>query len=145
MAQKQTTQTANWTDKLDECLHLQWVPGCLTKRKPVLIINDQDPAVTNFRPITSLPLMWKLLTAILGEELCGHLEKKSLLPDERKGCRRNSRDTKDQLLINKTITRNCKRRLTELRIAWIDFNKEFDMMRPSWLLKCLTFLVLLTT
>ena len=57
-----------------------------------------------------LPLMWKLLTAILGEDLHGHLEKKSLLPDEQKGCRSTSRGTKDQLLIDTTIIRNCKRR-----------------------------------
>ena len=76
----------------------------------------------NFRPITCLPLMWKLFTGILGNEIYDHLEGKSLLPEEQKGCRRKSRGTKDQLLIDKII-RNCKRRLTGVGMAWVDYKK----------------------
>lgn len=102
----------------------------MTKGRTVLIVKEKDlgPVVTNFRPITCLPLMWKLLTATLSDKLDAHLEEKSLLPVEQKGCRRNSRGTNDQLLIDKMIIRNCKRRLTGLGMAWIDFRKAFDMV-----------------
>ena len=64
----------------------------------------------NFRPITCLPLIWKLLTGILAEELYEHLKKKkNSLPWEQKGYRKGSRGTKDQLLIDKMIVKDCKR------------------------------------
>ena len=72
--------------------------------------KDQGSLVTNFRPITCLSLMWKLLTGILADEMYNYLEEKDLLPDEQKGCRRGGRGTKDQLLIDKMIVKNCKRR-----------------------------------
>ena len=61
---------------------------------------EKENLVSNFRPITCLPLIWKLLTGTLAEELYEHLEKTNLLPWEQKGCRKGSRDTKDQLLID---------------------------------------------
>ena len=94
-------------------------------------------AVTNFCPITCLPIMWKLLTGIISEEMHKHLDEEQLFPDEQKGCRRQKRATKDQLLIDKMVIRNCKRRLTNLAMGWIDYEKAYDMIPHSWILKCL--------
>ena len=77
--------------------------------------------------------MWKLLTGILAEEVYTHLERKNLFPDEQKGCRRNSRGTKDQLMIDKMVLKNCKKRLTNLCLAWIDYKKAYDMVPHSWI------------
>ena len=84
----------------------------------MLVLKDKEKGIiASFRPITCLPLMWKLFTGIMGDELYKHLEENNLLPDEQKGCRRNSRCTKDQLLIENMVIRNCKRRKTGL--GWI--------------------------
>ena len=48
----------------------------------------------------------ELLTAIVADEIYNHPEENDLLPDEQKGCRRNSRPTKDQLLTDKAVTKN---------------------------------------
>ena len=93
--------------------------------------------VSNFRPITCLPLIWKLLTGMLAEELHEHLEKTNSLPWEQKGCRKGSRGTKDQLLINKMIVKDCKMRLTSLAVAWINYRKAYDMVPHSWIQKCM--------
>ena len=98
-------------------------------------VND----VTNFRPITCLPLTWKIFTGIFSDELYDHLESERLLPEEQNGCRRKSRGTKDQLLIDKMILRNCKRRTTGLEMARIDYKKGFDIIPHSWLKKCMMF------
>ena len=66
-----------------------------------------------------------------------HLEKNGLLADEQKGRRKGSRGTKDQLLIDKVILKNCRRRLTNLSMAWIDYKKAYDMVPHSWILRCL--------
>ena len=38
-----------------------------------------------------------------------YLEQEKLLPEEQKGCRQGSRGTKDQLLIGKTVLKDCKK------------------------------------
>ena len=65
--------------------------------------------VSNFRPITCLPLIWKLLTDILAEELYEHLEKTNSLPWEQNGYSKGRRGTQDQQLIDKMIVKDCKR------------------------------------
>ena len=81
--------------------------------------------------------MWKLLTGIMSEELYTYLEDTNTIPKEQKGCRRKCKGTKDQLVIDKIIMQNCKRRKTNLSMAWIDYRKAFDMVPHSWLLECL--------
>ena len=50
---------------------------------------------------------------------------KKLLPDEQKECRKGSRGTKDHLLIDKTILKDCRKRHTNLSMAWIDYRKAY--------------------
>ena len=54
--------------------------------------------------------------------------KEKVPPDEQKCCRKGSKGTKDQLLIDKAILRDCKRRQINLSMAWIGY---------SWILECL--------
>ena len=93
-----------------------------------------------FRPVTCLPLKWKLLTGIISEDMYCFMENENLLPEEQKGCRRKSRGTKDQLLIDKTILKDCRKRRTNLAMAWIDYRKAYDFVPHSWILECLDML-----
>ena len=77
----------------------------------------------HFRPITCLPLMWKLLTAMVPEDIYCFMENENLFPEEQKGCRRKSRGTKDQLLIDKAVLKDCRKRRTNRAMAWIDYRK----------------------
>ena len=63
------------------------VPNWLTKGRTVPIQNDKAKGniASNYRSITCLPLVWKLLTGILADEIYDYLEKKMLLPEEQKG------------------------------------------------------------
>ena len=73
----------------------------------LLIKNGEKGTIpTNYRPITCLPTIFKLMTAIIAESMLNHLEKNGIIPDEKRGNRRKSRGTKDQLLIDKMILRN---------------------------------------
>ena len=107
------------SNQLNECLQEESVPIWMVTGKTLLCVKEIEKGniVSNFRPITCLPLLWKLLTAVLADELYRHLDEKNLLPWEQKGCRKGSRGTKDQLLIDKMIVKNCKRRLTSLGVA----------------------------
>lgn len=81
--------------------------------------------------------MWKLLKSMIADEMYGFLEMKKILPDEQKSCHKGIRMTKDQLLINKTVVKDCKRRKTDLPMAWIDYKKAYDMVLHSWFSECL--------
>ena len=49
--------------------------------------------------------------------MCGYLEQEKLLPEEQKGCTQGSCGTKDQLLIDKTVLKDCKKKHTNLSIV----------------------------
>ena len=61
----------------------------MTCERAVLCQMDEAKgnSVENFRPITCLPLMWKLLTGIISEDMYCFMENENLLPEEQKGCR----------------------------------------------------------
>ena len=124
---------------LNKCLDEQDIPDWLTKGKTTLILKDRgkENVVTNFRPITCLPLIWKLLTGILANEMYDHMNNARILPEEQKGCRKNARGTKDQLLIDKMVLKNCKRRQSGLAMGWIDYKKAYDMVPHLWIKKCM--------
>ena len=76
--------------------------------------KEKGKAASNYRPTTCLPLVWKLLTGVIAEEVYGFLDANLLLPQEQKGCRRNSRGTNDLLFVDKMIMREVKMRKRNL-------------------------------
>ena len=91
----------------------------------------------NYRPITCLSTLYKLLTSILTERTYRHLDQQNILPTEQKGCRRGSYGCKDQLLINKMILEHANSKFRNLSTAWIDYKKAFDSVPHSWILRSL--------
>ena len=128
------------THALQECVANGVVPDWLTKGRTVLIQKDKSKgkAVSNYRPIACLPLMWKLLTGIFALKIYDHLQTNNALPFEQKGCRKHSRGTKDQLLIDKEVLRDAKMKKRCLAMAWIDYRKAYDMLPHSWILESLS-------
>ena len=108
---------------LDRCLQENNLPKWMDTGKTLLCIKEiqKGNLVSNFIPC--VPLIWKLLTSILAEELYEHLEKTNSLQWEQKRCRKGSRGTKDQLLIDKIIVKDCKRWLTSLAVVWLNIVK----------------------
>ena len=115
------------------------IPKWMTTGKTIFCQKDlsKGNAVDNYRPISCFPLMWKLMTGIIANSAYEYLEMYNLLPVEQKGCRRSSRGTKDQLLLNKMVLNDCKKRHTNLGMAWIDYKKTYDMIPHSWILESL--------
>ena len=109
------------------------------------VLCQRDPrrgnAVENYCPITCLPIMWKLLTRVIAEEMYGYLEQEKILPEEEKGCTRGSRGTKDHLFIDKTVLKDCKKRHINLSMAYLSIsgqtirNKAYDFVPHSWINK----------
>ena len=103
----------------------------------VLPKNSETRNRKNYRPITCLTTMYKLLTSILTERIYHFLDKHNILPLEQKGCRGNSYGCKDQLLINRMLLENCSSKNRNLSTAWIDYRKAFDSVPHPWIEKAL--------
>ena len=53
------------------------------------------------------------------------------------GCRQGSRGTKDQLLFDKTVLKDFKKRHINLSMTWIDYKKAYDFVLHSWINECM--------
>ena len=79
------------------------------------------------------------MTGTITESIYNFLDVNDKLPVEQKGCEKKRRGTKDQLLIDKTVLRDCRKRHTNLGMAWIDYKKVYDMDTHSSILESLEF------
>ena len=115
------------------------IPVWMTTGRTVLCQKDPQKGniVDNFRPISCLPLMWKLMTGVIADSVYKVLEESDILPTEQKGCRKLSRGMKDQLLTDKMILTDCKQGQKKLVMAWVDYKKAYDMIPHSWIIECL--------
>ena len=137
---KLTSLDERIASQLNDLLHNQTeIPAWMTTGKTVLCQKDprKGNAVDNYRPISCLPMMWKLMTGIISDSIYKFLDENEVLPEEQKGCKRNSRGTKDQLLVDRTILADCKKRHKNLTMAWVDYKKAYDMVPHSWILECM--------
>ena len=120
----------------NECIEVRDVPGRLAEGRTILVmkVSKKGTEVGNCRPIACLNLIMTLLTGIITDKTYDHLEENRLLPEEQKGSRRKSQGTKDKLAIDKWILHNCRRRKTNLSIAWVDYKKAYDMVFHFWII-----------
>ena len=115
------------------------VPEWMTKGKTTLIQKDpcKGTVPSNYRPLTCLPVMWKILIAQKREKFYYSLTSRGLFPDEEKGGCKGSRGTAELLYIDQYILNESKTRRENLAMAWIDYKKAYDMVPQSWILHCL--------
>ena len=115
------------------------MPSWLTSGRTSLLQKDRSKSnvACDYRPITCLPLLWKLLTGIIADQIYTHLDHEKLLPEEQKRCRKGSRGTNDLFYIDSVVIKEVKSRNKNLAMAWIDSKKAYDMVSHSWIIQCL--------
>jgi len=113
-------------------------PAWLTTGTTTLVPKSQETHLPNkYRPITCLNTVYKLFTGVIAEHTYEHLVGGGYLEEEQKGCRRGCYGAKDQLLLNKTILEDSRRRGRNLCMAWVDYQKAYDSVPHSWIVQCL--------
>ena len=125
--------------QLKECLDSGFVPGWLTRGRISLLQKDKSKGkvASNYRPITCLPLMWKLLTEVIADQIYANLDQEKLLSEKQKECRKGSRGTNDLVYVDRVVIKEVKSRNKNLAMAWIDYKKAYDMVPHSWIIECL--------
>ena len=121
---------------MNKCLQGAHVPKWMTKRKTTLIQNDpsKESSANNYRPITCLLIIWKILTVQIREEIYYLLTSHGLFPEEQKRCRKGSRGTAELLYIDQHILNESKCRQKNLAMVSIDNKKTYDMIPQSWII-----------
>ena len=71
---------------LQNCLENGNVPMWMTKGRAILMQKDKEKgkAASNCRPTTYLPLVWKLRTGVIAEEVYGFLDTNFLLTQKKR-------------------------------------------------------------
>ncbi|XP_044748928.1 uncharacterized protein LOC123309723 [Coccinella septempunctata] len=98
-------------------------------------INTTDPK--KYRPITCLPTIYKILTGVLTSHIWQHVNKNNIMEQEQNGCRGNSRGCKELLITDLIVTRQAKKKQRNISMAWVDYQKAFDSVPHTWLIKTL--------
>ena len=122
--------------QLKECLDSGFVTSWLTRGKTSLLQKDKSKGnvASNYRAITSLPVIWKLLTGVIADQIYAYLDQEKLLPEEQTGYRKGSRGTNDLLYIDKVVIKDVKSRNKNFAMALIDYKKAYDMVPYSWII-----------
>ena len=125
--------------QLKECLDSGFEPGWLNRGRNSLLQKDKSEGnlTRNYRPIICLPLMWKLFTGVIADQIYVHLDQENLLPEEQKGFRKGSRGTNDLLYIDRAVITEVKSRNKNLVMAWIDYKKAYDVVPHLFIIECL--------
>lgn len=150
----------NWTAPGPDMIHAYWLkkltalherlaaqmnqllrdgthPEWLTQGRTILILKDPSKGAvpSNYRPITCLSTTWKLMSGIIAAKISGHMNQ--YMSAAQKGIGKNTRGAKHQLLVDRTVARDCRTRKTNLCTAWIDYKKAYDSMPHTWITECL--------
>ena len=107
---------------MNRCLKEAHVSECMTKEK--ITLTEKHPRKgtipNNYRPITCLLMMWKILPARMREEIYYSLPSSELFPKEQKGYCKRSIGTAELLYIDQYILNEHKTKRKKLAMAWID-------------------------
>ncbi|CAB3227168.1 unnamed protein product [Arctia plantaginis] len=118
------------------CLESGSLPSFMTTGLTHLVYKSgsaTDPK--NYRPITCLPTLYKLLTSILRDKITSHITNNSIISHSQNGCRGGARGTKELLIIDMTINQQVRRNRKDLSTCWIDYKKAYDSVPHTWLLR----------
>ena len=118
---------------MNRCLREAHVSEWMTKGRNTLIQKDPREGTTlnNYRPITCLFMIWKILTAQMREEIYFLLTSRGLFTEEQKKCYKGSRDTGELLYFDQHIFNESKKRRKNLVMARIDNKRASDMVPPK--------------
>lgn len=97
--------------------------------------NLGDPK--NYRPITCLPSIYKIFTSVIRTKIDEFLKINKVLAWEQGGCKSRSKGCKELLIVDSIISRQVKTKRRKLSVAWIDYQKAFDSVPHTWLMKVL--------
>ena len=84
----------------------------------------------NYKPIVCQNIMYKIYNGCIKVKSQDHCESNSIITDQQAAGKKGVRSCAEQPLISKIILRN-------LHMTWLNYQKVFDSVPHSWMLKSL--------
>ena len=111
------------------CLRERRIPNHWNKAKIILIHKKGDiENIKNYRPISLLPVVYKIFTKIINNRLATTLDESQ--PREQAGFR-SGYSTMDHIQVIREVISRTKEYAQPLAIAFIDYEKAFDSVYPE--------------
>ena len=110
-----------------------------TGQTQTTLITKKEPTrnPSNYRPITCLPVMYKILSSFVTSQMSHHVDTNKIIPNKQKGNASNTYGTMDLLIINKMVMDNVKLKQRNISTAWIDYKKTFGSVPHNWIIETL--------
>ena len=121
------------TVMINENIHCpEWLPGGRT----VMIPKSKNPtAVSEFRLITCLNTIYKLITSVINARILEHFCQNNILQLDQRGGVKGSMGCIDNLLTDKTVLEDASKFKKNLSCVWINTKKAFDSVSHRWLIQ----------
>ncbi|XP_044745140.1 uncharacterized protein LOC123307005 [Coccinella septempunctata] len=118
--------------------HPHTIPEYFTHGTTIMLSKKGDlTQPRNYRPITCLPAVYKIITSTIGHKIQIHLKKNKIMAWKQNGCKERGRGSKELLVIDNILTKQARRKLKNISMAWIDYQKAYDSIPHSWILEVL--------
>ena len=114
------------------------LPLWLTETKRTLTAkNEQTENAKNYRPIACLNLTYKIHTSCLNIFLTDHCDQNNIITSEQVAGKEGVWGCVKQLLLNKAVLSEVKKKRQNIFNVWLDYKKAFDSVPQEWLLYAL--------
>ena len=114
------------------------LPLWLAEAKTALIAkNEQTENAKNYRPIACLNLTYKIYTSCLNIFLTDHCNQNNVITSEQAAGKKGVWDCVEQLLLNKVVLSEVKKKRQNIFTVWLDYKNAFDSVPHKWLLYAL--------
>ena len=126
------------TKIINNCIKLSIFPGCLKKARVVPVFKKGDHGeVSNYRPISIVPLFSKIFEGVLKKQMCGYLECHHMFNPGQFGFRCNMSTTTaiSQLV---SYIQECFEAKMYSRASFFDLTKAFDCVSHELLVRKLS-------
>ena len=111
------------------------LPLWLTEAKTTLIAkNKQTENAKNYRPIACLNLTYKIYTSCLSIFLTNHCNQNNIRTSEQAAGTKRVQGFVEQLLFNKAVMSEVKKKRQNTFTVWLNYKKAFDSVPHEWLL-----------
>ncbi|EKX73433.1 reverse transcriptase domain containing protein [Theileria equi strain WA] len=129
---KRTTHLHPFLYKLTKqaCMEPHKIPQWFGKGITYLIKKSDETTPSNYRPITCMSNLYKLVTKCVYRVLIGIVQERRLLSEAQLATVKGVQGAKEQALLNIAINRAHK---NNLKTSWLDIRKAFDSIDHKYL------------